>query len=337
MVARGFTMYGMMFVSWLPVIPASMLVVFLFVSINVLYRALSTPPGLPRDGRGVCGACGYALGTLEGHRCSECGADLLRCGVLTKWMLLRARGSTVGAIAAWSVLWISVSGTALAVWGTAVMMRSFSTNGPTMTPDYIQVQWIGPPSAWDSEQRAIAGDDLRIGVEYTTNSATGLLKESEGFRILLEHESMELAAVEIDEDGGWVLIDDKGKKVDSGEAVSIEMVDRIYAMLGTQVPADRVRGYADQSWVYIQSYMGNMDFNSAWMKMQTVGQGLDEDLRMDRAGTSFVGGGAMAPVFPTFPFKDWAPVFYVFLAATLVYVAGVVFIVRRRARIMRGE
>ncbi len=35
-----------------------------------------------RNGRTRCGGCGYELGTLQGGRCPECGADLMDVGVV---------------------------------------------------------------------------------------------------------------------------------------------------------------------------------------------------------------------------------------------------------------
>ncbi|MBL4591459.1 MAG: hypothetical protein JKY96_05815 [Phycisphaerales bacterium] len=327
-------MYGMMFVSWLPVIPASMVVVFLFVAINVLYRALSTPPGLPRDNNGVCGSCNYRLGTLAGHRCPECGADLLKCGVMTRWMLLRARGSTVGAISAWSVLVFSVAGTVLAVWGTAVMMQSLSGN-ITATPDYTQVMWIAPPTEWDLEDRVLLGDDIRFGLEYTTKGGGMEIRSDMGYRILLEQASIEQASIEINGDGSWILKDRKGKKIDEGDDLSLDLLDRFFGMLSMPVSDDHGRAYADQSWVYTRAFMRTTDFNEAWLKMHGVVQSFPEQVRMDRAGSTYAGSTAMMAGIPSFPFAIWAPVFYSFAGLVTVWVAGVVYIVRRRTKMMR--
>ncbi len=329
-------MYGMMFLSWLPMIPASMVVLFLFVAINVIYRAVSTPPGLPKDGNGVCGACNYQLGTLAGHRCPECGADLLRCGVITRWMLLRARGSTAGAIAAWSVLMFSTAGTALAVWGAVVMVQN-AVGNMTINPDYIQVQWIGPATEWDPEARAMTGDDLRVGVEYTTSNLGVPVNEAKEYRILIEQASVEWGSIEIGKDGSWVLKDQKGKKLDDGEEISIELIDRLFGLLATPIPDDRARAYADQGWVYVQAFVGMGDMSAAWTKLNTVSQQFDEDVRMAHAGSRATPvGGVGGMMMPSMPFAVWAPVFYSFIGMMVVYIAGVVFIVRRRTKLMRG-
>ena len=59
-------------------------------------------PSRPREAE--CGKCGYAIAGLTQPKCPECGADLTIVGVNTAMLALRHRGSTFGALLAWTAL-----------------------------------------------------------------------------------------------------------------------------------------------------------------------------------------------------------------------------------------
>ena len=105
---------------------------------NAVWRAVMPPPGLPRGA--ACGSCGYELTTVEGGRCSECGADLLKAGVTTRRNVVRTAGSLPAALLGWTVIAATLAGVGLYVvsWysittSTAAMVRGRAAP-PTGSP-----------------------------------------------------------------------------------------------------------------------------------------------------------------------------------------------------------
>src|SRR5690606_9545591 len=68
----------------------------------------------------VCARCLYPTTTLATPRCPECGADLIREGVITPAMRVRQGGGAILAAGAWTIL-VGIGSLVLASWASVAM------------------------------------------------------------------------------------------------------------------------------------------------------------------------------------------------------------------------
>ncbi len=331
-------MYGEMFLSWLPVIPASMLVVFFFVAVNMIYRALTVPPGYERKFDGQCGACGYTLGSLSAQQCPECGADLLKAGVVTRRMFIQLRGSTTMAIAAWSVLVFSIGGTSLAVWGIDVQATNMNTAfNPSY--NYIQVITYAPQSDWDEDARELVGQSFKAHIEIAVDSMTQL--STDEFSLVLSLPDDTERTLLIEEDDGWVIEDEDEKRIAQGDAYSIAAIDQLFALSGFDIEDESVQSYANQLSILMDSVFdeGIQGLqNEGAVTLGQVQEGIDEQNWLKSYGYSSrakPGTGLGMVVLPPLTFDQWSRVLYAFLILAGIYVLGVFGIVLRRRQLLR--
>lgn len=102
---------------------------------HTLWRALTLPKGAGK--RPACEQCKYTVGEVSSFLCPECGSDLRRVGITTPRMEASRRGSTFGAIAAWTFLWLTAAYaiTVLLVMMTgAAVFSNVTTWSMTLTP-----------------------------------------------------------------------------------------------------------------------------------------------------------------------------------------------------------
>lgn len=92
--AIGGLLFGLVALG-VPLLIAAVMVYTLVVSLTRPRRYRPHP---------ACERCGYAVTGLASLHCPECGTDLRAGGIITPAMEARRRGSTLGAILAWTVL-----------------------------------------------------------------------------------------------------------------------------------------------------------------------------------------------------------------------------------------
>ncbi|MEZ6163276.1 MAG: hypothetical protein R3B67_02455 [Phycisphaerales bacterium] len=329
--------YGELFFTLLPFVPASMLVLFGVVLVQVLYRALFVPPGFDRKQDGHCAACGYVLGALEDQRCPECGVDLLRAGILTRRMFIQLRGSSVGAISCWTVLILL-----LAAWRwrsggrCAVAVLDVQRDGRGMS-GYTQISKYGPESSWNAETREMEGETFGIEFEITANtSGVGLAKP---LGVVLRLPDDRAWRMTVEEDGSWELRDDKDKRLEQGDELDAAVIDKLFVAAGFDVQSDEFRSYSAQ--VFVLAEAGKEDGvnglqSVGFSKMNKVQEAMGHEYTLTQQGWTNTGttftGGMMAP--GGIPYAMWSPVLYGFIGLVLVYVLGVIYILRRRRKVL---
>lgn len=335
-------MYGDLFFTLLPLIPASMLVLFFFVAVNVLYRALSVPAGFDKDNDGHCGACGYVLGSLSDQRCPECGVDLLKAGLLTRRMLIQLRGSSAGALAAWTVLFFAFGGTSLAIWGGVIQTNQMMSNATFMggASTYSQVVSYGPETGWDAETREIIGEDFTARIEIMIDSGSQQLMGE--VLLVFEVPNKPEYTIAIYEDSSWELRNSNEKRVDSGDQFTAEVIDQLFALGGFDPDDGVYRSYSGQLFVLTDSAVSDGVSgvqSSGVMRLAKAQEGNEQGYNLTSYGwTTNYGTGTTTTTFtglPTMPFSVWSPVLYTFLVLLVVYIVGVVLILRRRRNILR--
>lgn len=333
-------MYGEMFLSWLPVIPASMLVLFFFIAGFTIVRALTVPPGFEKKFDGQCGACGYVIGTLIAQQCPECGCDLLKAGVITRRMFIRLRGSTAMAIAAWTVLVFSVAGTVLAVWGVDITANKMNRGIAPGGYQYVNIATYGPHTSWDSEARQVVGETFKVNIELTTDQMNPTVINDVVIILVLPDETEQ--QIVLSPDDTWVLKGKDEKEVQSGEVFSSQAIDALFVLGGFDIEDETIRSYSGQLHLLLDK--ANNDIRGLQQTgvsaLARVQKDIDEKMHLTHYGwssrsvstTPAVMGIA---VLPPLSFEEWSPVLYWYLGLLFVYVLGIVGIVWRRRSLLR--
>src|SRR5690606_10574756 len=83
-----------------------------------LWRLIGNVRGKPA--RPCCARCGYPTTEHASVRCPECGADLLREGVLTPAMRVRSAGGVLLVVGAWTII-LGVATSTLMSWAAFAM------------------------------------------------------------------------------------------------------------------------------------------------------------------------------------------------------------------------
>ena len=332
-------MYGQLFLGFLPWIPASMLVLFFFVALNVLYRALTVPAGFDKENDGHCAACGYVLGSLSNQRCPECGVDLLKAGLITRRMFIQLRGSSAGALAAWTVLFFSFAGTSLAIWGGVVQTNQMMGNMGGGMGSYTQIASYGPETSWDDEAREIQGEIFTARIEIEIDSMSQ--QQVGDVLLVLELPDGSEFTLEIDEDFAWVLKDQKEKKVASGDDLNADVIDDLFSLGGFDPSDEMYRSFSGQLFILVETAVDDGATGlqmGATMKLMKLQTGNDPSMNLSDYGwnTNYGAGTAAAfSLFPSMPFSAWSPILYTFLVLALIYALGIVFILRRRGKLLK--
>lgn len=122
---------------------------FMALCIVELVRAVTLPPGVGEHP--ACGGCGYQVVDFpEGGRCPECGAFLIKAGLLTRRAAMRYRGTTYGLIVGWTslVLIVAVPIGAMVFSLLQASSPSMWMGGPT---GMTKTQSFAPPQTWDAD------------------------------------------------------------------------------------------------------------------------------------------------------------------------------------------
>lgn len=332
-------MIGNVFLMLLPFVPASMFVLFLVLVVQVLYRSLFVPPGMEKDHDGICAACGYALGGLDDQRCPECGVDLLRAGVLTRRMYIQLRGSGLGAITAWTILVFSVGGVGLAVWGSFIQTNYWMNNtfgGAGGAGSYTQSVSYGTEVTWNDETREMEGDLFTVRFDIPVDAMTQALVGD--VTLVLELPNDDEVTMVIEADGSWVTKDAKGKEIGSSDELKADAIDQLFIAGGFDVTSDQFRSYANQIYVMAEATRsdGMEGHQSVGMtRMSTIQSEDSYSYQLVNNGWT-TGGMTMTGLTPPggIPYAMWSPVLYGVIGLVLVYLLGMIFIVRRRRKML---
>lgn len=150
------------------VMPLIGLVLIAWAILTVI-RAVTLPKGATRTP--ACERCKYSVADLAGFTCPECGTDLRKTGIITPAMEAARRGSTAGAILAWTFLFLAgiyftfIIGfmfIGAASFRTATAVSTWSqTLTPMQTTGYLSVEL-----AYDSDLQSLAGPmDITITLD----------------------------------------------------------------------------------------------------------------------------------------------------------------------------
>lgn len=287
-----------------------------------IWRTITVPPELSRATS--CGGCGHEISTLGAGRCPECGGDLLRVGLATRRMAITLRGSLPMALLGWTVL-VGL-GTAIIgyVVAMAVMMSSFSAGGGGFS-----TTMSGRISPGLASAAPRAAPNYTIG--YTLDSSMGGVGITGTLELDLVGPGSQQSIATIDlSNESYSIVDSTGVQIDSGPRFNAAAAQKLYQSAGLTPTGDAeltaetdelalwVRDASRQPFAFGQNFsMGGRAAASPLTATQTS--------VTSNAGT-FAGGSSSGMT-----------ALAVGVAVVLaVYIIGLVLIVRRRGKLLRG-
>lgn len=173
-----------LFVFFLSLAVLAWIVLFLWRLLGNARRKVSEPQ---------CVRCGYPTARLSALRCPECGADLLREGILTPSMRVRSAGGVFLAIAAWTLTIVAIT-LLLASWvAFAIPVETDIRAELTGEPASGHYQGVALRGEGKGNDRAFAihsAQFTRLLVVVTANDGVAhdlrLMRESPSIRFRLE-------------------------------------------------------------------------------------------------------------------------------------------------------
>lgn len=297
---------------------------------NAIWRAVMPPSGLPRNAG--CGSCGYELTTLAAGRCSECGADLLKAGVTTRRNAVRLAGSLPAALTGWTLL---VMGATLVVLYT-VSIVTLTSSTRSMMNSYSASYTYRPALTGAGGGASGSTPSFRVQLDLDVEGSRAG-RPTSGELMLGLSANASVATFRFDDvsTDDWVLTDDAGAMVATGTVLASDDVLAAFRAVGLDPDTDAsLHGFADRiEELAAEALQNPMRFSTSLMIVAT--QLPAGTPRLDQvSGTSGFGAGAT-------PFGTMNPSDAIIPAVTLgvacgVWLAGSVFIVRRRAKLIEG-
>ncbi len=309
------------------------------LAINAVWRAVMAPVGMPREAG--CGSCGYELTTFEGGRCSECGADLLKAGVNTRRNVVRTAGSVPAALMGWSFLVISVGVVVMYTVSVLAMTQSFAaTPGAAGNMSYASTYDFSParlPRASDGTRQT--PPDFTLEVDLDVMGSWNMPASSGTITYTLEAND-QVAVIEIADAGtdDWVMTGPDDQVLASGEYLQPEDFEMALAAIGLDeethelMPdyATEIVSLADM--VAQDPFTYESTYSMTGMNMGNGGT--ISAARLNQTGGSANYGGMMGGMMGTTSPADYIVPTLVVGLGFVIWLGGVIFIVRRRAKII---
>ena len=317
----GFMLLGFL---WLGLI----LVVF-GLSCNAVWRAVMAPPGTPRDAG--CGSCGYELATLDGGRCSECGADLLKAGIVTRRNIVRTAGSLPAALMGWTIIVATIASIILYIISMVTMMSGLGGN--MNSTRYDSNFTFAPARTYDPDLGEYVSEaDFELLVDLDVAGQWGGAPDSGTIDFVFSRGNEEVTIAFADASlNEWTMTDADGTELRSGASIAAN--DALAALRGVGVSPqeeDSLPAFAAELEVLMDTALAN-PFDYEYMYQDNLpGEALLEQ----------TGGGSMNNIAPAM-FMATSPVDYIaplttFGVGFVLWLAGILFIIRRRSRLIAG-
>lgn len=115
---------GMYFVA-ISFIPLLIAIAIVLLGARAVWVSVTLPKKVPREA--ACGGCGYAVAGLDGSICPECGADFRRVGISTPQFVLKWRGGYFSAILGWTLVMLMIGIVGMYVVAMLSFTRSMTT------------------------------------------------------------------------------------------------------------------------------------------------------------------------------------------------------------------
>ncbi len=296
---------------------------------NAVWRAIFAPPGMPRDAG--CGSCGYELATLVSGRCSECGADLLKAGVMTRRNVIRTAGSLPAALLGWTLLVISVA--TVVVYAISIMQFSAGFGGGAAgampyTSNYTFTP-ARPPRADDGSRQAAPDFEVVVDVDITGTWGSPANSGSIEVEFTSSGQTATLTFSDVTLDQ-WVLTGPDGGELATGMFVEPEDVLTAFASVGLTPDSEPLIGEYAQPVVDLVDGALADPFMYETNLAATATAGGQSAYQLQRGGGTQNFGGVTA-------MSSGADLWSLVILGVMVFIwtGGMAFIVRRRSKLLR--
>lgn len=302
------------------------------LSVNAIWRAIMPPSGLPRDGA-ACGSCGYELVTLSQGRCSECGADLLKSGVNTRHTMVRTAGSLPAAVMGWSIIMIMLSGIAFMI---GVAVTAMNGTGMGNAPQTITTTQSFRPERFDNDgdgvrtRSADYGFTIVFDGEYDWSLGNSVVSGTVSIEVEGDDVTTPLTLLYDVESEDYTVTASDGTLLDSGTGYSEQDAATLLATAGLDT-ADA--GLAVEAEQVGELFQGVLDDPQSYEMVVLSGVGSSVGGVSNTNGSTNYGTGGMGNPFSSSS-TEMMVAGGILLLSLLIYAAGLVFIVRRRGRII---
>ena len=297
---------------------------------NAVWRAVMPPPGLPRHAG--CGSCGYELATLDSGRCSECGADLIKAGITTRRNAVRMAGSLPAALIGWTLIVVGV----VVVLLYAVSIFAMTNSAMSMANNYTGSYTYRPARLAPSAGGLGTASDFRVQVDLDVDANWGSRANSGEITVELsvgpDRAIFTFADASTDD---WELTDGAGAVLGSGTGLRPGDALAAFRAVGLDPDtetvlhdyADRIEELAGDALADPRGFSTNFSMNSTNLPPGSA--------RLTQISGSS-GFSANSNPFGSVGVADVVLPAVILGVAGGVWIAGTVFIVRRRARLIEG-
>lgn len=297
---------------------------------HAVWRAVMPPVGLSAGA--TCGSCGYEITTFEGGRCSECGADLLKSGILTRRNAVRLAGSLPAALIGWTIIVVSIGSISV---GIASMVTAMNSIGTTM--NISSSNSFGPMATFDEDAGSfVTSADYDITIDCDVVGGFGSPATSGEIVATLVNGDETIIITMDAVTGAWSMAGPDGVEIDAGSSFDTKHAAAAYAAVGLDTASSEaldneaedfvqlVGGALQDPWNYTAFSQMNMNINMNPGGPPPVG------------GLTSTGSTIGNSVFTPPAIIDMIVPIVISAIALLIWVAGIILITRRRAGIIRG-
>lgn len=322
-------MFAMPLEYWLGSAPG---LLFILLGIVVIVRAVWTPSDVRRGAS--CGGCGHAVTDVSTGRCNECGGLLTRVGIVAPAAAIRLRSSLGLATLAWTGMCLAC-GYLGTVW--IEQMRQISAYSSQQSMSSSSTSFNYEPSKFAAERGRPSVDvsplDFRIVVTVD--------KEMDGTKVVGGEMTMTLRR---NGTGTWAIakfpltkktftvLDQDEKEIAKGETFELEHAEKLYKAAGLNVTDDLVRVSLPD--VVKLANRGRADPESldSSGSISMTEPPLGALASRGGGGTRMSSGGSLGRFVP---FWQRPSVHTGAIVTGVIYVAGLILIAWRRARMVR--
>lgn len=298
---------------------------------TTLWRALAKPLGAGKAAS--CGSCGYELNTVGPGVCSECGANLLKAGIVTSRMVLAISGSVASAVLAWTILCMIAVGVAIAVLGTIAMSRAFAAGGIVSGPITGTVGFNPAPYSDPNTQAFInPTHEFLFKLNTTTDPNTAAVTGTVDLEARINNRTVATATITAD-DGSVVVVDADGNELASEESFTTVSADALFTALGVDMTLPGSTTERSQLvTLAAESVINPVNLQSVLYMNYNPNQvgGLNPGVNT----MNFAGLGGAGPFAGG---DDWWVSLAVFGTGGVVWAGGLIFLLVRRAKVIEGS
>jgi len=298
---------------------------------NAMWRALVPPQGLPRSAG--CGSCGYELTTLANGRCSECGADLIMAGVTTRRNAVRTAGSLPAALMGWTLIVTTLVVIAMYTVSVVTLTRTNFAAGMPYTSNYT----YRPARIAPGTDATPVDFRLRVDVDVVGNFGARASSGEIAMELSAQGNTVNILFTDATGDA-WMMTRADGTEITSGTDLRDDDILLAFREIGIDPDANplvadyaaRIEDLALAALADPFNYESSLITGMAGVTVGTVPVRLEQS-----AGTSNFGGGGFN-LFGTGSAADYLVPLGIFGGGMAIWIAGTVFIVRRRGRLIAG-